>query len=389
MLILLARITALFAVSLITLLAAKRSTAATRHLLCVCALAGSLILPVAALFPATVIALRLPAIDAVAASPAIARAGTWPSSTAIPALWAFGCIVLLVRLAIGHWRISRLIRSATRIKPALFIADVGVPIACRLFRPVVLMPRSSSEWPDWQFDAAVRHELMHISHGDLWAGCTAQLACAVYWFHPLVWTLSRHLHKDQESACDDAVLLSGVEPANYAQALLAVAQTSASLSTPTLLPGCPMTTQFNLKTRIARLLDRSIARNTSRTNLLRTAIGFAILLAGIGTLSLQKSSAQSPVYKVGGDVTAPRVIYRVDPAYTEEAHQAKIAGTVLLSVVVGADGQAHDISILRSLDPGLDRKAAEAIQQWRFAPGTLMGEPVAVTATIEVNFKLL
>ena len=83
------------------------------------------------------------------------------------------------------------------------------------------------------------------------------------------------------------------------------------------------------------------------------------------------------------------MIYKVDPAYTEEARQQKIAGTTQLSVVIGTDGLAHDINISKSLDPGLDRQAAEAVAQWHFAPGTLNGEPVAVRAVIEVNFRLL
>jgi len=384
--VLLTKVTLLFLAALIALLAAKRSTAATRHLLCVCALSGSLILPVATLFPARVITVRLPAIDAVVSSQAVARAESWSSSTVLFALWAFGCFVLILRLAIGHWRPARMIRSATPIKPnELYTADVSVPIVCGLLRPAVLMPRSSSQWPDWQFDAAVRHELMHVRRKDLWASFVAQLACAVWWFHPLVWILSQQLRTSQETACDDAVLFSGFEHATYAEALLAVAQTPTS----TLLPGCPMTTQTNLKTRIARLLDHGIARTTSRANLLRTAAGFAIFLAAIGTLGLQKTNAQSePIYKVGGDVTMPHVIYKVDPEYTEEAHSARIEGTVVLSVVVGADGLAHDVSIIKSLNPGLDRSAAVVIQQWRFAPATRNGEPVAVRATIEVNFKL-
>jgi TonB family protein len=293
---------------------------------------------------------------------------------------------LLLRLALGHWRIARLIRTATPLEPGLLEGDVNVPIACGLVRPAVLMPRSSAEWPDWQFNAAVRHERMHLRRKDLWAGFIAQLACSVYWFHPLVWMLASSLRDDQEAACDDAVLFSGFEPATYAEALLAVARSS----TPNLLPGCSMTNQTNLKTRITRLLDYSLARTTSRTNLLRTAIGFAILFTAIGTLSLQKSSAQSAdqVYKVGGDVTMPRVVYKVDPDYTEEARSAKIAGAVLLSLIVGADGQARDINIVKSLDPGLDRNAVEVLQQWRFAPATRQGEPVAVRATIEINFRL-
>ena len=158
-----------------------------------------------------------------------------------------------------------------------------------------------------------------------------------------------------------------------------------------------MTTKTNLKTRITRLLDRSIARTTSRANLIRTAIGFAIVIAGVGLLSLQKSSAQSepprdqPVYeyKPGGDITSPRVLSKVEPAYTEEARRDKISGSVVLSMVIGTDGLAHDINVQRSLDPGLDKNAADVVQQWHFAPGTLNGEPVAVRAVIEINFRLL
>ena len=110
----------------------------------------------------------------------------------------------------------------------------------------------------------------------------------------------RQLRDCQETACDDAVLFSGFEPPTYAEPLLAVAQTpTPNLLPSTLLQGCPMTTQTNLKTRIARMLDRSVARNTSRANFLRTAIGFAIVLAAIGTPGLQKGNAQADqVYKV-------------------------------------------------------------------------------------------
>jgi TonB family protein len=384
---LLIKVTLLFTAALSALLAAKRATAAMRHLLCVCALAGSLILPSGALFPAQVIEIPLPAIEAVAASRSVAQAAHWSPAGVILGLWAFGSLVLMIRLVLGHWRIARLVRAATPINPdQLFLADVSVPIVCGLLRPAVLMPRISADWPDWQFDAAVRHELTHLRRKDLWANFIAHLACAAWWFHPMVWMLFRQLHECQETACDDAVLFSGFEPATYAEALLAVAQTPTS----TLLPGCPMTTQTNLKRRIARLLDRGIARTTSRANLLRTTIGFAIVLAAIGTLGLQKSSAQSDqVYKVGGDVSSPSVLSKVDPEYTEEARKAKIDGAVLLSMVIGTDGLAHDITVLKSLDPGLDRKAAEAVEQWHFAPGTLKGEPVAVRATVEVNFRLL
>lgn len=153
-----------------------------------------------------------------------------------------------------------------------------------------------------------------------------------------------------------------------------------------------MTTQTNLKSRIARLLDSGIARTTSRTNLLRTGIAFAIVLAAISTVGLQKTKAQSApgqVYTMADGVVSPRVLYRVDPQYTEEAKTAKIAGTEFVTVVIGTDGLAHDISITKGLGYGLDEQAIKALTQWHFQPGTLNGEPVAVRANIEINFRLM
>jgi TonB family protein len=95
------------------------------------------------------------------------------------------------------------------------------------------------------------------------------------------------------------------------------------------------------------------------------------------------------VYHVGNGVTAPQLIYKVEPQYTETARAAKYQGTVLLFLVVQPDGTATDFKVVRSLGLGLDEKAIEAVRQWRFRPGAKDGAPVPVAATIEVNFRLL
>jgi TonB family protein len=380
---LLLKVTVLFTAGLLTLFAARRSTAAVRHLICLCALAGSLLLPAAAFLPSKIVPIRLPAIDVTGLTLSTTPGAHWPAASTLLAIWACGTTLFLIRLGIGYWRIHRLIRAATILEPSLVAADVNVPIVSGLFRPVVMMPRSSQNWPDWQRAAATRHELTHIARNDLWANCIASLACALYWFHPLAWTLASLLRDNQEKACDDAVLQSGFEPAAYASALLGVARSSNS----TLLPGCSMTTQTNLKTRIARLLDGSIARTTSPLTRRGAVLVFAGLIAALAVMN-PAAGQTGKVYKVEGDVQPPRVLAKIDPDYTEEARDNKIQGTVTLSMVIGADGRAHDITIIRPLDPGLDRNAAEIIQKWTFAPGTLHGEPVDVRATIEVNFKL-
>jgi TonB family protein len=98
--------------------------------------------------------------------------------------------------------------------------------------------------------------------------------------------------------------------------------------------------------------------------------------------------ADGGVYRVGGGVSAPSVIYKVDPNYTEEARQARLSGTVVVSLIVGADGRPRNIAIVRGLGLGLDERAADAVAQWRFRPGTMDGSAVSTQATIAVNFKL-
>jgi TonB family protein len=95
------------------------------------------------------------------------------------------------------------------------------------------------------------------------------------------------------------------------------------------------------------------------------------------------------VFRVGGGVTAPSLLSKVEPEYSEEARRAKYQGTVVLYVEVYPDGKAHNLKVLRSLGLGLDEKAIEAVNKWRFRPGYKDGKPVAVQATIEVNFRLL
>jgi TonB family protein len=93
-------------------------------------------------------------------------------------------------------------------------------------------------------------------------------------------------------------------------------------------------------------------------------------------------------FRVGGGVSAPKAIYDPDPDYSEEARHAKFQGTVLLWVVVGADGRPRDIRVIRSVGMGLDQKAIEAVTQWEFEPAILDGHPVAVQVNIEVSFHL-
>ena len=87
--------------------------------------------------------------------------------------------------------------------------------------------------------------------------------------------------------------------------------------------------------------------------------------------------------------TAPKVLYKVEPEYSEDARRAHSQGTVVLYVEVDTSGRARNIHVIRRLGLGLDEKAIEAVSKWRFQPGMKGDKPVTVAATIEVNFRLL
>jgi TonB family protein len=105
----------------------------------------------------------------------------------------------------------------------------------------------------------------------------------------------------------------------------------------------------------------------------------ARLLCGILCVAAVCSAQSSP----------PRLHRKVEPEYSEEARQARLEGTVLLKVMVGTDGKASDLQVLRGLGLGLDENAVAAVSAWQFDPATKHGEPVSARAQIEVNFRLL
>jgi len=93
-------------------------------------------------------------------------------------------------------------------------------------------------------------------------------------------------------------------------------------------------------------------------------------------------------FRVGGGVSAPTVLYRIEPNYSEEARRARYQGSVILSAIVRKDGTIQILKVVRGLGLGLDENAVEALRQWRFTPGTRSGEPVDVALNIEINFAL-
>ena len=101
---------------------------------------------------------------------------------------------------------------------------------------------------------------------------------------------------------------------------------------------------------------------------------------------LQLSPPSEPV-RVGGKVLAPTKVKHVPPVYPSIAQSARISGTIIVEVLVGADGRVSSAKIIRSI-PLLDQAALEAVRQWEFSPPLLNGQPTPLLMSVSVEFKL-
>jgi protein TonB len=118
-----------------------------------------------------------------------------------------------------------------------------------------------------------------------------------------------------------------------------------------------------------------------------TALAGVCLIA-LGLVQIVAAQTTERIYHIGEQgVTPPRVLSKTEPAYTDEARNAKIEGVVVLSMEIDTDGFPQNIQVVRSLDGGLDQSAVAAVQQWRFKPGEKDGKPVRVAVKVEVNFR--
>ncbi len=105
---------------------------------------------------------------------------------------------------------------------------------------------------------------------------------------------------------------------------------------------------------------------------------------------LERGSGDGPYRPGSNGVTFPRLLREIAPQYTNGALQARVQGIVELLAVVNADGSVGDVWVTRPLDRvfGIDDEAVRTVRQWRFAPATQLGKPVAVMVPIELQFTI-
>jgi TonB family protein len=509
----------------------RRSAASLRHFLWTATFGALLVLPLAmAILPVwSPVSVRVAPTTTATVAPAPTRVairipseGTSNPPPSPPSrlplvllmIWVAGFMAAASRFVVGALRTSRMVRGAA---PATYVqatldqwnqllaiqtkalesASAPMPLTWGILRPVVVLPARASMWPADRLETVLLHELMHVARRDLLAQTIAQVACSLYWFHPLAWVALRQLRKERERACDDAVLLHGVAAPDYATHLVdlvrsldanrnawldvpAMAETSdlesrvkamlnrklnrrplnarlalaiATAAVAVLLPIAAVT--LHAQTAVGTLTGivtdptgaripncRVVARNldsgnqeivaanpageyrfaaipSGRYQLEFASAGFALarkettLVSGavarldaaleVGKLTESvvirgpkpgSAAVPGPMVhaseriRVGGMVSAAKLVRQPKPVYPAELQQLGIEGTVLIDAIVSKDGTVLNPTVKNTIDPRLATAALDAVRKWVYQPALLNGEPVEVITTISLDFQL-
>ena len=155
------------------------------------------------------------------------------------------------------------------------------------------------------------HELAHLRRFDLVLNTLAQVAAALYWFHPLVWVAIRKLRAESERACDDLVLGVGTRPSEYADHLLQIACRADRFRAPAV--ALPMAQRHEFEGRMLAILERGARREaptrTRVTLLAAGALAVVLPLAALAPLAPATPSvagSASPEQEPGGEARAAR-----------------------------------------------------------------------------------
>ncbi len=253
----------------------------------------------------------------------------WSAAQLLLALWIAGLLVFLGRIVAGGLALRRIARrSEAPTSPAwtrplyeaadimelpesprlLLSDDVQLPFTAGLVRPTIVLPRAAEAWTEDRRRVVLAHELAHVRRRDLVTHLLGRIACALYWFHPLVWLAARRARAEGERACDDLVLATGARASAYADHLLQIVCAAARTSAPVV--AIPMAQRKEFEGRMLAILDAAPRRvGPGRLQALGALAGITLVVAGV--------AAAAPTVPAAGVPTAA-------PALSASARSAEI-----------------------------------------------------------------
>ena len=159
--------------------------------------------------------------------------------------------------------------------------DAKMPFACGLLQPTIVLPAECDGWTVDRRRAVLLHELAHVRRRDLVGHTVGRFACALYWFHPLVWTAAKRLRSESERACDDLALNCGARASDYAEHLLDIVTGVRHHATPAV--ALAMARRKEFEGRMLAILDPELRRRApSRRQTMGLVGGLAVLSLVVG-----------------------------------------------------------------------------------------------------------
>jgi beta-lactamase regulating signal transducer with metallopeptidase domain/HEAT repeat protein len=247
--------------------------------------------------------------DAAAATPGIANLSKEPAPaisestlmtgiSALFILWAAVLLVIAASLGYAALLVKRIVNRARPLDTADWLnplwevsdrlaldepprllrsEDAKMPFACGLLTPTIVLPAESDHWSLDRRRAVLLHELAHVRRHDMIGHTLGRLACAVYWFHPLVWKAAKQLRSESERACDDLALACGARATDYAEHLLDIVTSVRGDATPSV--ALAMARRKEFEGRMLAILDPELRHSSPNRKQSAMLIGSLALIS--------------------------------------------------------------------------------------------------------------
>ena len=228
-----------------------------------------------------------------------------------------------------------------------------MPMTWGIVTPTLLVPSASERWSEWQCRNILLHELAHVERRDCLTQLVAQIACAVYWFNPLVWVAAHRMRVERELACDDRVISAGSRASDYAANLLDVAR---SLRAPsyTSQSAIAMARPSQLSGRLLAVLDTNRNRR-SVTRRVAVAVSIAALAIALPLASMTQRAHAATVSESPSALPAPEMSSA--PEISSESRTQTTSFTSLPTAIV----RATQLPVAGLLVPPMPAEPAEPL----------------------------
>ena len=248
-------------------------------------------------------------------------------------LWMLGTIVSITPFILGLFRLRQLMNTSGNPAPGWIQqmnrlrGNAGMKSPVRLVQckehispmnwgllyPVIALPESAQQWSPQRLDMVLQHELAHVQRKDCLMQAITQVACAIYWFNPLIWLVNQTMRIERERACDDYVISNGTQAKEYASHLLDIARSYSAMKA-YICAAVPMARISQIEIRLRDILDSGKnRRKVTKLIMLVAVTAFAFVIFPLASLHpvLQAEESKNAIVKTPENPSTQDVSERI------------------------------------------------------------------------------